>query len=85
MKVSLFYLDAHGTLNVWPQTIADQLSRAGYPPSLVGPYEDRLREVMSAPKTGGRDLSRPVTAIDVDVFLKAVDEFVGGSWGRAVH
>jgi hypothetical protein len=63
-------------INVWPQTIADQLSRADYPPALVGPYEVRLREVMQAPKTGGRDLSRRVDEVDLEAFGETIRGFI---------
>ena len=75
-QISLFYLDDRALINVWPQTIADQLSRADYPPALVGPYEVRLREVMQAPKTGGRDLSRRVDEVDLEAFGETIRGFI---------
>jgi hypothetical protein len=74
--VSLFYLDDRAMINVWPQTISDQLSRAGYPLALVDPYEDRLRALMRAPKTGGRDLSRRIDEVDLGAVGEAVQGFI---------
>jgi len=74
-KASLFFLDSKARLNVWPGTIADQIHKAGINRELANSYALRLQHILGAPK-GRRDLSRPITEVDVMEFMSAVDEFV---------
>lgn len=75
-QVSLFYLNKKGVLNVWPQTIDTQLTKANYASDLVKPYEHKMRSILKLPKSGGSDLARSLSEVDIEKFTSAVNEFI---------
>lgn len=73
--ISLFYLDKRAYLNVWPQTIGDQLFRAGFDAHLVRSYEQNLLSTFGQTKSK-TDLAWPVAEMDTEQFKMIVDNFI---------
>lgn len=74
-QISLFYVGKNAILNVWPKTIARQLSSAGFDDTLAKNYEKQIRENLHMPKDR-TELSCHISRVDIEKFKSTVKELI---------
>jgi hypothetical protein len=74
-QVTVFFVYTSGELCVWPDTLRNQLSRAGIDPELVRRYSDRTRSILKMPRNR-KEFSRSVAELDLKELISAVHEFI---------
>ena len=73
--VSLFSVSTKGRLGVWPGTIANQISNAGFDSTLTDEYREQVREIFGMAKSR-KDYYCPIQSVDIERFTLAVDELL---------
>jgi hypothetical protein len=74
-QTSLFFLYKNASINVWPGTIRNQLSKAGLDGDLVTSYETELKRILGPASPSG-SFSRPIAEVNQEDFARAVDAFI---------
>jgi len=74
-QASTFYVTHNGELGVWPQTIANQLQKAGIDRRLADEYGAQMRSILKMPGKR-KEFSRDIQQIEVEKFRSAVDAFI---------
>jgi hypothetical protein len=74
-QTSLFFLYKNASINVWPGTIRNQLSKAGLEGDVVTSYETELKHILGPASPGGA-FSRPIAEVNQKDFATAVDAFI---------
>lgn len=72
---SLFFVSTNAYLHVWPKPLANQLSAAGYDPTLVEAYDHQIRDILKMPEHR-IELARPIATVDAGRFKSSVDELI---------
>lgn len=72
---SLFFVSTNAYLHVWPKPLANQLSAAGYDPTLVEAYDHQIRDILKMPEHR-IELARPIATLDAGRFKSSVDGLI---------
>ena len=72
---SLFFVTTDAKLCVWPKTLANQLSSAGFDTTLAEDYDHQMREILQMPEHR-TDLSRSISEVNVEKFKTSVDQLI---------
>lgn len=72
---SLFFVSTNAYVHVWPKTLANQLSAAGYDPILVEAYDHQIRDILRMPEHR-IELARSIAEVDAQKFKSSVDELI---------
>jgi hypothetical protein len=75
VQATVFFVYASGWLRVWPNTIKNQLSRAGVDPELAQRYGTQSRTVLKMPR-GQKEFSRKIAEVDIKEFMSAAHTFI---------
>lgn len=74
-QASLFIADIRATLQIWPNTVGDQLEKAGFDRNLVKDYREKIRGICRMGKNR-KEFGRPISNVNIKDFISAVDEFI---------
>ena len=70
-QISLFFVSKRANLHVWSQTVARQLSLAGFDDTLSKNYEEQMRKILLIPK-GRIEFNCHISKVDVEKFKSIV-------------
>lgn len=74
-QISLFFVSTKANLHVWSQTVARQLSLAGFDDTLSKNYEEQMRKILQIPK-GRIEFKCDISKVDVEKFKSTVKELM---------
>lgn len=75
-QASLFFINTKGQIGVSLSVAREQVQRAGLDLSLADEYVDkRMRKILKAPPAR-KDLSHPLSDVNLDDLMAAVDDFI---------
>jgi hypothetical protein len=74
-QISLFFVSTKANLHVWSQTVARQLSLAGFDDTLSKDYEEQMRNILQIPK-GRIEFKCHISKVDVEKFRLTVKELI---------
>jgi hypothetical protein len=76
-QVTVFFVDVHGKLRIWPSQTRSQLEKAKLNSSLAESYEVRMRSILKMGKER-KEFSCPIARVNIEEFTSAVDAFIEG-------